>query len=192
MWDKILTDTDGPYAELMVGAYSDNQPDYSWIKPYEVKTFTQYWYPIREISGVKNANLQAAVNLEVNSDGIAKIGFNTTCQYSNAKAVLKAGDKVIFEQKIDISPSKPFLKELSLSAGIKESDLTVLLLSAENEELIRYKPVKKTYNPDLPEVVKAPPLLKISKQSRSFTLPACDYSRFTILLWTHTLTMKRH
>ncbi len=28
MWDKILTDTDGPYAELMVGAFSDNQPDY--------------------------------------------------------------------------------------------------------------------------------------------------------------------
>ncbi|GAJ16292.1 unnamed protein product, partial [marine sediment metagenome] len=30
IWDKILTDKDGPYVELMVGAYSDNQPDYSW------------------------------------------------------------------------------------------------------------------------------------------------------------------
>ena len=28
MWDHILTDDDGPYIELMVGAYSDNQPDY--------------------------------------------------------------------------------------------------------------------------------------------------------------------
>ncbi|MHC4739500.1 MAG: DUF5107 domain-containing protein, partial [Planctomycetota bacterium] len=157
MWDNLLTDDDGPYAELMIGAYSDNQPDYSWIKPYEVKTFTQYWYPIRQIGGVKNANLQAAVNLEVGSDSIAKIGFNTTCQYSNAKAVLKAGNKVIFEQKIDISPSKPFLKDLSIPAGIKENDLTVSLLSAENEELICYKPVKKTYNPDLPQLVKPPP-----------------------------------
>ncbi len=35
MWDsEVLTDSDGPYAELMAGAYSDNQPDYSWIKPY--------------------------------------------------------------------------------------------------------------------------------------------------------------
>ncbi len=57
MWDKILTDDDGPYAELMVGAWSDNQPDYSWIKPHEVKTFKQYWYPVREIGGFKNANL---------------------------------------------------------------------------------------------------------------------------------------
>jgi len=40
MWDRILTDEDGPYIELMVGAYSDNQPDYSWLAPYEVKTFS--------------------------------------------------------------------------------------------------------------------------------------------------------
>ena len=30
-WDTTLTDSDGPYIELMVGAYSDNQPDYSWL-----------------------------------------------------------------------------------------------------------------------------------------------------------------
>lgn len=48
-----LTETDGPYVEIMVGAYSDNQPDYSWIKPYEVKKWEQYWYPIRGIGGFK-------------------------------------------------------------------------------------------------------------------------------------------
>ncbi len=58
MWDKVLTDTDGPYAELMVGAFSDNQPDYSWIKPYEVKTFRQCWYPIREIGGSRTGRWQ--------------------------------------------------------------------------------------------------------------------------------------
>ena len=31
MWEKMLTDDDGQYLELMVGAFSDNQPDYSWI-----------------------------------------------------------------------------------------------------------------------------------------------------------------
>ena len=33
-WDATLTEADGPYIELMVGAYSDNQPDYSWLQPY--------------------------------------------------------------------------------------------------------------------------------------------------------------
>ncbi|GAG97516.1 unnamed protein product, partial [marine sediment metagenome] len=52
-WEKILTDSDGPYIELMVGAYSDNQPDYSWLQPYEVRVVKQHWFPLREIRGVK-------------------------------------------------------------------------------------------------------------------------------------------
>ncbi len=63
MWDKILTDDDGPYLEIMVGAYSDNQPDYSWMQPFEERAFEISWYPFRGIDGVKNANLEADVNL---------------------------------------------------------------------------------------------------------------------------------
>ncbi len=55
----------------MVGAYSDNQPDYSWLQPYEAKSFSLYWYPFRDIGGVKKANLEAAVNLDV-KNGTAK------------------------------------------------------------------------------------------------------------------------
>jgi len=157
MWDKILTDTDGPYAELMVGAFSDNQPDYSWIKPYETKTFKQYWYPVREISGFKNANLNAAVNLELKPDNIAKIGFNTTTQYDDATVLLTAGDKVILEQKIDIGPDKPFLKEVKVPAGAQETDLKASLLTASKDVLISYQPIQRKYDPKLPAVVKAPP-----------------------------------
>jgi len=160
MWDKILTDTDGPYAELMAGAYSDNQPDYSWIKPYEVKTFKQYWYPVRGIGGFKNANLNAAVNLELNSDSIAKIGFCTTSRYSDAKVLLKTGDKSILEQQIDIAPDKPFTKEVAVPVGTKETDLKVSLLSSSNETLIAYQPIERKYNPELPQVVKPPPAPK--------------------------------
>jgi len=157
MWDKILTDTDGPYAELMAGAYSDNQPDYSWIKPYEVKTFKQYWYPVRNIGGFKNANINAAVNLELKSDNIAKIGFCTTSQYLDAKVLLQAGDKSIFEQRIDISPDKPFAKEIAVSSGTKETDLKVSLLSSSNEALVTYQPIGRKYDSQLPPVVKTPP-----------------------------------
>lgn len=41
-WDRNLTDNDGPYIELMCGVYTDNQPDFSWMHPYEEKTFKQY------------------------------------------------------------------------------------------------------------------------------------------------------
>lgn len=34
-WDRNLTDADGPYIELMTGVYTDNQPDFTWLQPYE-------------------------------------------------------------------------------------------------------------------------------------------------------------
>jgi len=157
MWDKILTDTNGPYAELMAGACSDNQPDYSWIKPYEVKTFKQYWYPVRGIGGFKNANINAAVNLQVEPNSIARIGFCTTSQYSDARVLLEAGDKLIFEQQINIAPDKPFAREVAVPAGTKETDLKVSLLLSSNETLISYQPVERKHNPELPQVVKPPP-----------------------------------
>lgn len=157
MWDKILTDTDGPYAELMVGAFSDNQPDYSWIKPYETRTFRQYWYPVREIGGFKNANLNGAVNLELESESVASVGFCTTAEYSDARVLLTAGEKLILERTIDIGPGKPFTARPQVPSGVKEADLTVTLLSSSGQSLISYHPVKREYNSDLPDVVKTPP-----------------------------------
>ncbi|UCC97996.1 MAG: DUF5107 domain-containing protein [Phycisphaerales bacterium] len=157
MWDKILTDEDGPYAELMVGAWSDNQPDYSWIKPSEVKAFKQHWYPVRRIGGFKNANLNAAVNLEIGAGGEAELGFCTTSQHSSAKVLLTTGEKTILEQTIDIGPDKPFTKQAKVPRGTKETDLKAALLSSSDEVLISYQPIEREYNPKLPDVVKTPP-----------------------------------
>ncbi len=52
-WDRELTDADGPYIELMAGLYTDNQPDFSWLQPFETKTASQFWYPIQEIGPVE-------------------------------------------------------------------------------------------------------------------------------------------
>ena len=150
---------DGPYIELMVGAYSDNQPDYSWIQPYEVKTWKQYWYPIREIGGVKNANLDAAVNLDVDSKGLAKLGVNTSAEQNGAKIVLTAGERVVFEQQADISPAKPFTQQVSLPQGVGEFDLKLSVLDHSGNVLIAYSPRKPKGEP-WPEPVKPPPAPK--------------------------------
>ncbi|MCL5281887.1 MAG: DUF5107 domain-containing protein, partial [Planctomycetes bacterium] len=160
MWDKILTDADGPYAELMVGAFSDNQPDYSWIKPHEVKTFKQYWYPARAIGGFKYANLQGAVNLELTTNGTAKLGFNTTARHEKAKVSLKAGDKSLLEETVTIGPDKPFTKEVPVPGGTKRTDLKAVLLTNSGQTLISYRPVEIVSDPKLPETVKPPPAPK--------------------------------
>lgn len=156
MWEKILTETDGPYLELMVGAYSDNQPDYSWLKPFEVKIFRQYWYPIQKIGGVKHANREAALNLERISGNSVRMGIHATKQYTHAKVLLEAGGRVIDEQRIDIGPGRPFCREAGLPAGVLDGDIRLSLISGQGTALISYQPVEKKGNP-LPKPVTPPP-----------------------------------
>lgn len=156
IWEKALSDTDGAYAELMVGAYSDNQPDYSWIKPYELKSFKQYWYPIKNIGGFKSANLNGAVNLTVENDK-SKLAYYSTCQVDHAKMVLTSKGKVIFEKEARLSPDKTFATEVKLDKETKETDLRTYLLNTKTgDTLLSYQPVKYEYKKELPPVVEVP------------------------------------
>ncbi len=152
-WDTVLTDNDGPYIELMVGAYSDNQPDYSWLQPFETRAFSIYWYPFRDIGGVKKANVDAAVNLEV-EDGSAKVGFYTTALHRSARVLLKARTQTLLEKTVAINPAKPFVQQVSLPAGTDAQDL-VASLWVGDKELVSYQPLPHTKQP-APAVVKAP------------------------------------
>ena len=95
-----LTENDGPYVEIMVGAFSDNQPDYSWIKPYEVKTFKQYWYPVKDIQGFKYANLNGAVNLEKRDDNNVFLGYYSTQKVNKAKITLKEKERWFLKKSL--------------------------------------------------------------------------------------------
>lgn len=64
-WDRNLTDADGPYIELMAGVFTENQPDFTWLMPYEEKRFTQYFMPYRELGVVKNATKDLIMNINM-------------------------------------------------------------------------------------------------------------------------------
>ncbi len=159
-----LTENDGPYVEIMVGAFSDNQPDYSWIEPYEVKTFRQYWYPVKDIRGFKNANLKGAVNLEAQEKNQVFLGYYSTGMVKNARIVLKNKDAVVFTRELEISPSKAFTQTIKLDGPFEITDLyTEMTDLSTGELLVSYKPSEKKDPEPLPEEVKRPdPPEKIS------------------------------
>jgi tetratricopeptide (TPR) repeat protein len=148
MWDQILTDEDGPYIELMTGGYSDNQPDYSWIQPGVTRTVTHHWYPVRELGGVKAANLEGALNLDVKG-GKVRVAANATSSRPGARLRLTAGSDVVYETTADIAPDTPLAREVALPEGTREEKLRLALLSAEGEELVAYAnvPRPKTAEP---------------------------------------------
>ena len=175
MWDRILTDNDGPYIELMVGAYSDNQPDYSWLQPYETKSFSLYWYPFRQIGGVKKANLDAAVNLDV-KDGKATVGFCTTSAQAAASVSLKAGSRVLLAETVAIDPARPFVKGVAVPAGIDEHDL-VASLSVDGRELVSYTPIRLEKKP-MPTPVMPPPAPQEIKTTEELYLAGLRIEQF--------------
>ena len=147
-----LSDNDGPYLELMVGAYSDNQPDYTWMTPFETRSWSQFWYPFRDIDGVKCANTEAAVNLEV-VDGKIKVGFFATADRPAAKVLVKLKEQTLLAETIAINPGKAYVKEIPLPAGADEHDLRASL-SDGGKELVAYSPIRIAPEPR-PEPVAA-------------------------------------
>ncbi|MGB3628720.1 MAG: DUF5107 domain-containing protein, partial [Terracidiphilus sp.] len=113
-WDRNLTDEDGPYIELMAGAYTDNQPDFSWLQPFETKTFSQYWYPIQEIGPPKNASTEAALNLEFNNDGIFAGVCVTTPR--TIRVLLTRNGASVLDETVQLAPGKPFARTVSAAS----------------------------------------------------------------------------
>ena len=103
-WEKKLTDTDGAYAELMAGSYTNDQPDFTYLAPYETKTFSQYWYPTEGIGYVTYATLDAAVTLDREN---GTVNLNVT---GNEKAlclqILDESGNLLLEKVSDMTPSK--------------------------------------------------------------------------------------
>lgn len=94
-WDRNLTDEDGPYIELMTGVYTDNQPDFTWLQPYEEKTFVQYFMPYRELGVVKNATSDVLMNIEPEGDVSRLKVFATSVQNALHIVVEKDGQPLL-------------------------------------------------------------------------------------------------
>jgi tetratricopeptide (TPR) repeat protein len=155
MWDRALTDDDGPYIELMVGAFSDNQPDYSWMQPNEMKYLKQFWYPIRKTGGAKNANENGVINIDYEGDGNVKIGVHTTAKVPQGKIMVMSGETVFKEITTDISPDKPYSGTLKLPGNTVAENISVSLIK-DDIELIYYK-TKISARVPAPDPVVPPP-----------------------------------
>ena len=154
-WDRNLTDSDGPYIELMAGIYTDNQPDFAFLQPGETKTWSQYWYPIRRIGPAQHANLDAALSLH--TDGkTARFGVSVTATIPDAVVELTAKRRLIHSTTVELSPAKPLVGSVKLPAGTQETNLRLSVRNAAGVEIIAYQP-KPCANTEVPPPATEPP-----------------------------------
>ena len=158
-WDRELTDDSGPYIELMAGVYTDNQPDFSYLMPYETKTFSQYWWPYQKIGVPQNANREAAVRFTKGEIGVA-----VSRPIRGAKIRVMRGGKAVKEVKVDLSPEKPWVgmwncgnvkiwkyENVEMSEG-RKGTTCVVLLDADGNEVIRCEVAAKKKQRKLEEI----------------------------------------
>lgn len=154
-WDHQLTDNDGPYIELMVGTFTDNQPDFTWLAPHEEKHATEYFMPYKAVGAVKNATIDAAVNLEKDGEQV-KLSVYATSKFAGASVTLLKDDQVIHTDKVDLSPTATYEQVLTGISGAADT-LQVVVKTATGRQLVAYRPLPQTIEP-IPEAAKAIPL----------------------------------
>lgn len=141
----------------MVGAFSDNQPDYSWIKPYEVKTANLKWYPMQELGGLTQANEDAAMNLELQAENNrVLLAFNSTKPIPGARVLFKIKGQTHYTETIDLAPGKPFKVEIPVPAGTRANDCEGILLAAGGQQIIHYQPAPAKPLAEIPPTVEPP------------------------------------
>lgn len=163
-WDANLTDTDGPYVELMAGVYTDNQPDFSWITPGETKTFSQFWYPIQAIGPAHQASREAAVSLTVESSGVVRVGVAVSSVVPLATLVLRSGERELRRQELALTPTSPLVQVIDVADA--DPSTLVFTVSAGGRTLVEWRPVAETATsePDVATEPRAPHLIETADE----------------------------
>ena len=136
-WDRNLTDeirvSDGsaagitnsgfrPYIELMAGVYTENQPDFTWLMPYEEKQFVQYFMPYRELGVVKQATKDFIFNIE-EVDGQSVCFKVMATSQKEARIVLKNDQGEEYYNKVVTLSPEAVLTETVNVKGAKLNEL---------------------------------------------------------------------
>ncbi len=135
-WDRNLTDNDGPYIELMAGAYTDNQPDFSFLAPWETRTFVQTWYPIHAIGAPQAANINAALSLS-RAEGKVHLGLYVTSDLGTVQIVVQTESAVLHRCEARVNVANPFLLAIDLPPDAVGLPLGATV-STRNGVLIEY------------------------------------------------------
>jgi tetratricopeptide (TPR) repeat protein len=146
-WEGALTDSDGPYVELMASSYGDNQPGFSWIEPFERKEFSQTWYPYKEIGEPLAATDRALIRYEREGNDLAVYVY-ATGDFPRAALEIRANGAAPLVKNEDLRAASP--KKILFPApgdAIKDG-LSVTLRDQNGAVLLAY--VKETPAPYVP------------------------------------------
>ena len=137
-WDRNLTDEATPedmqhwridrkgfrpYIELMAGVYTENQPDFTWLMPYEEKVFTQYFMPYRELGVVKEASKDLVFNIYEVGGGQVEFKVFATSKQEVCIILHHDNGKEYYKKELTLSPVEVLTETINVE-GAKFDELS--------------------------------------------------------------------
>ena len=165
-WDRNLTDEDGPYIELMAGVYTENQPDFTWLQPYEEKSFTQYFLPYRELGVVKNASKDLLLNIDPEGTDNVRLRIFAISRQEVRVTLRSDGEHVYYEKNVTITPEE-LLDETVCTGSERFDHLNLEITSqADGRRLLAWhaEPDEVKPIPDAAEAALLPEEIKTTEQ----------------------------
>jgi tetratricopeptide (TPR) repeat protein len=150
-WNRNLADDGSAYIELMAGAFTENQPDFSHITPGETKSFVQYWYPLAGTGPAVAATLDAALGVEVREDETV-LRLDATADLGEVRLLVRGGGEVLLDSTFCLSPTRRAELVLPttgpLEAVLTSGALTILEWSStESIEAVEVQPATEPPEP---------------------------------------------
>lgn len=132
IWEKLLTDNGGQYAEIQSGRlFNQNmfQSSYTPFKqrgfmPYQSDNWSEYWYPFSQTKGVGIADLNGVSDVQLHDNSLT-IYVSPVSRISDTLYVYDRNGNIMYREKVNLDPLQPFSKTISLSSGQKPASVSL-------------------------------------------------------------------
>lgn len=116
-----------------------DQTSFAYLAPSETRAFNEYWYATagaRRSEPVKS-NIDATAGLSVDGDSV-QVSVYVTRAFTGLTIRLIHGKAILAQWSRDLTPLTPFCENTVLPGGVDEQELSLVVLTTKNRELIRY------------------------------------------------------
>lgn len=178
IWEDLLTDSDGQYIEFQAGRLFDqysagaiNPISQVGFDPYMMDTWSEIWFPYKEIGGMEDASKHGVLNVEY-ENGSIHIGLNAL-QDLNHGIQVKVNEEVVFEEMLSLKPMSIFSKKLPINSTDK-IEISVLGTELTYTNDPEADQIKRPFYPD--------ENLKVSKSEKLYQegLEALQYREYPL------------
>jgi hypothetical protein len=145
IWQELLTDTSGQYAEIQSGRlFNQNLFKSSYtpfkqigFKPFQTDSWNEYWYPFSNTKGVSVADLNGVTAIQNSGDSLS-ISISAVSKISDTLYLYDNNKKIIYREKLNLEPLQTFFRTISLKHDLKAAKLrfqgTAIKIENENQK----------------------------------------------------------